>query len=132
MLFQLAKRKFDSDRAEGIANRKTAEDEMITALILCHLNNSMRLATNTSNREMDEVREVKTNNAKKVVEIIKLPGSLAKRIGRVLNTNPAPACGCIPKVKIIGKIIIADIRETKTVILLTIKLVFAIFSDDDM
>ncbi len=59
----------------------------------------MRLATNTSNKEIDEVREVKTNKTKKIVEITKLPGSLAKRIGRVLNTNPAPTCGSIPKSK---------------------------------
>jgi hypothetical protein len=90
----------------------------------------MRLETSTSNNEMDEVRAVKTRRRKKMVETTTVPGNLENKIGRVLKTRPAPAWGSKPKVKIIGKIIRAEKRETRTVILLTISPVFGMSSVD--
>jgi 3-dehydroquinate dehydratase len=67
--------------------------EIKTDLVRDQEKTSMRLETKTSNNEMEEVRAVNTRRRKNTVEITTVPGSLEKRIGRVLNTKPAPPWG---------------------------------------
>ena len=126
----MVKSQLDPVSAAGRPIIKIAKAETSTALFLAQLQISIKFEMSTSKREIDEVSAVNRRSKKKVVEITTVPGSLEKRTGSVLNTRPAPASGSKPNVKIIGKIIKAENKETRTVIDATIAPVLGMSSDD--